>query len=72
MPIFEFGDKPDDTGKGRVAEDILEYNSLDDMDAVIKNLKKQMDDAARDLEFEKAADLRDQIRALQKLIVLEV
>jgi len=70
-PIFEFDDMPDNTNKGRVAEDVLEYNSLDDIDAVIKTLKKQMDEAARDLEFERAADLRDQIRALQKLIVLE-
>jgi len=69
-PIFEFGDTPDNADNGRVAEAALEYNSLDDIDAVIKTLKKQMDEAARDLEFERAADLRDQIRALQKLIVM--
>ena len=69
--IFDFGDKKDDTDKGQVAETITEFNSLDDIDAVIKTLEKQMDEAARDLEFEKAADLRDQIRALQKLVVFE-
>jgi len=69
-PIFEFGDTPDNADNGRVAEAALEYNSLDDIDAVIKTLKKQMDEAARDLEFERAADLRDQIRALQKLIIM--
>jgi excinuclease UvrABC nuclease subunit len=31
-----------------------------------------MNEAAKDLEFEKAANLRDQIRALQELIVLEI
>ncbi|CAB1061293.1 Excinuclease ABC subunit B [Olavius sp. associated proteobacterium Delta 1] len=69
--IFDFGDKKDNTAKGQVAETIRQYSSLDDIDAVIKTLEKQMDEAARDLEFESAADLRDQIRALQKLVVFE-
>ena len=69
---FEFGDQKDDSAKeNHVAESISEYTSLDDIDAVIKTLRGQMDDAARDLEFEKAADLRDQIRALQKLVLFE-
>ncbi len=71
-PIFNFGDEKDDTVKDQVAETLSKYKSLDDIDAVIKTLEKQMDEAARELEFEKAADLRDQIRALQKLVVLEV
>ncbi len=70
-PTFEFGDKKDGTAADQVAETIAAYKSLDDIDKAIKTLTKQMDEAARDLEFEKAADLRDQIRALQKLIVLE-
>ena len=68
--VFDFGNKADSTATGRVAETILEYDSLDDIDAGIKTLTKQMDEAARDLEFEKAADLRDQIRALQKLAIM--
>jgi excinuclease ABC subunit B len=71
-PTFEFGDNTDEAAMDQVAETIAEYNSLDDIDKVVKTLTKQMDEAARDLEFEKAADLRDQIRALQKLVVLEV
>ncbi len=70
-PIFDFGDEKNDTLESRVAEAVSEYKSLDDLDGVIKKLEKQMDEAARELEFEKAADLRDQIRALQKLIVME-
>jgi len=70
-PIFEFGDKKDNTAMDQVAETISDYKSLDDIDTVIKTLEKQMDEAARDLEFEKAANLRDQIRALQKLVVFE-
>jgi excinuclease ABC subunit B len=70
--IFNFGNEQEDTGRDHVAEAITAYKSLDDIDAAVKSLEKQMHQAAKDLEFEKAADLRDQIRALQKLIVLEV
>ena len=55
----------------QVAETIDAYKSLDDIDATVAALEKEMHAAAKNLEFEKAADLRDQIRALQKLVVLE-
>ena len=55
-----------------MAEAIETYKSLDDIDSAVNSLEKDMHEAAKNLEFEKAADLRDQIRALQKLIVLEV
>ena len=69
-PIFDFSSEKPEVVKDRVAEAISEYKSLDDIDGVIRTLKKQMDEAARELEFENAADLRDQIRALQKLVVM--
>jgi len=69
-PIFDFSSEKAEVVKDRVAEAISEYKSLDDIDGVIRTLKKQMDEAARELEFENAADLRDQIRALQKLVVM--
>jgi excinuclease ABC subunit B len=50
---------------------VAAYKSLDDIDSIIGSLKKEMTQAAKDLEFEKAAELRDEIKALQKLIVLE-
>ncbi len=71
-PIFDFGAAAEDLPKDHVAETILKFNSLDDVDAVIMSLEEEMKRAAKDLEFEKAADLRDQIKALQKLVVLEV
>ncbi|MEE4265665.1 MAG: excinuclease ABC subunit UvrB [Desulfobacteraceae bacterium] len=69
--IFDFGNENENTAIEHVAEAIEAYKSLDDIDAAVNSLEKQMDEAAKNLEFEKAADLRDQIRALQKLIVLE-
>jgi len=70
--IFDFRNERENTVDDHVAEAIAEYRSLDDIDAVIRSLEEQMNQAAKDLEFEKAADLRDRIRALQKLIVLEI
>jgi excinuclease ABC subunit B len=41
------------------------YRSLDDIEAEVKGLEKKMREAAKALEFEKAAELRDQIRKLR-------
>ena len=70
--IFDFENEKQVTAVDHVAEALETYKSLDDIDAAVNSLEKDMHEAAKNLEFEKAADLRDQIRALQKLIVLEV
>jgi excinuclease ABC subunit B len=70
--IFDFKNTDEDTAIDHVAEAIEAYKSIDDIDSAVVSLEKEMNAAAKDLEFEKAADLRDQIRALQKLIVLEI
>jgi excinuclease ABC subunit B len=69
---FNFGNDRADSANDQVAETVAAYKSLDDIDAVIVSLKKEMNQAAKDLEFERAAELRDEIKALQKLIVLEM
>ena len=69
--VFDFGNENEDPAVDHVAEALGAYKSLDDIDGAVKSLEKEMDEAAKNLEFEKAANLRDQIRALQKLIVLE-
>jgi excinuclease ABC subunit B len=48
------------------------FTHPDRLAAQIDRLRKKMNAAARDLEFEKAADFRDQIRALQKIAVFEM
>jgi excinuclease ABC subunit B len=70
--VFDFGKKDEAEPKYEVAEDLTKYKSLDDMDAVIRSLETEMRAAAKALEFERAAELRDQIKALKKFIVLEV
>jgi excinuclease ABC subunit B len=69
--VFDFGDDRADSAHDHVAEAVAAYKSLDDIDAVISSLKKEMNQAAKALEFERAAELRDEIKALQKLIVME-
>jgi excinuclease ABC subunit B len=68
---FDFGQEREGNRHDRIAETVAAYKSLDDIDAVISSLKKEMTQAAKNLEFERAAELRDEIKALQKLIVLE-
>ena len=48
------------------AETHAAYHSQKEIQAEIKKLKKQMLAAARELEFEKAAELRDRLHALEK------
>ncbi len=41
------------------------YRSLADIEAEVKALEKQMRDAAKALEFEKAAEIRDRLKKLR-------
>jgi excinuclease ABC subunit B len=50
-----------------VSEPQPEFESLDELQSIILELEKEMRQAAKDLAFEKAAEIRDQIKALQAL-----
>ena len=50
-----------------VSEPAAEFKSVDDLDKIINELEDEMRKAARELAFEKAAKLRDQIKELQEL-----
>ena len=52
-----------------VSEKAAAYASEKELPAVIRKLKEEMKQAAKELEFEKAAELRDQIRDLTKLMM---
>jgi excinuclease ABC subunit B len=49
-----------------VADIKEEYTSLKEIPALIKKLKKEMKDAASQLEFERAAEIRDRIQRLEE------
>jgi excinuclease ABC subunit B len=48
------------------AEPAEEYGSLQDIPKLVKKLRKEMLAAARELDFEKAAELRDRIKRLEE------
>ncbi len=49
------------------SEDVIEYNSVQDIRREIKKLEKEMNAAAKELAFEEAATIRDRIRLLRDL-----
>jgi excinuclease ABC subunit B len=69
--IFDFGKDVAATPVNQLSENVAPYKTLDDMDATIRSLETKMREAAKALEFERAAEVRDQIKALKRLIVLE-
>lgn len=69
--IFAFDNQAPSERETGVTETVDSFKSLEDIEAKIEELEKQMLDAAKALEFEQAAELRDQIRSLQRLVILE-
>jgi len=61
-------DEKQDYGFSKVAEPILKYMDKDQKLDLIEQLREQMHAAAKDLEFEKAASLRDEIAKLEKMV----
>jgi len=55
----------------QVEESLSVYASNDNLEAQIAVLEKKMNDAANELEFEKAAVFRDRIKELKKLILFD-
>ncbi|MCM2358024.1 MAG: excinuclease ABC subunit UvrB [Geobacteraceae bacterium] len=49
------------------AEALEEYVAVQDIPKMVKKLRKEMVDAARKLDFERAAELRDRIRRLEDM-----
>ncbi|MDD5168536.1 MAG: excinuclease ABC subunit UvrB [Syntrophales bacterium] len=52
-----------------VSEKLAPYGSEEEIPAMIRRLKEEMKAAAQALEFEKAAEIRDQIKALTEILV---
>lgn len=49
-----------------VKEDIAEFLPEDKLYSMIRSLEKEMKEAAKKLEFERAAELRDKIKGLKE------
>ena len=50
-----------------VAEEITQFDSPAELEKEIQRLEKEMREAARQYEFEKAAALRDRVKKLRKI-----
>ncbi len=50
-----------------VSEAKAEFKSLDDLEKIIRELEEEMTKAVKDLAFERAVEIRDQIKELQAL-----
>lgn len=50
-----------------VSEPSIKYKSADELEEIIRELEEEMKGAAKDLVFERAAELRDQIKDLREL-----
>ncbi|MDH3723419.1 MAG: UvrB/UvrC motif-containing protein, partial [Desulfobacteraceae bacterium] len=70
--VFKKLDEFKDTPKDRVAETLAQYESEENLDVIIRNLEREMKQAAKELEFEQAAEIRDQIQAIKEMIVFEL
>jgi excinuclease ABC subunit B len=55
-------------GFSKVADPVLKYMNKEQKEDLIEQLTEEMHKAAKDLEFEKAANLRDEIQKLRKMV----
>jgi excinuclease ABC subunit B len=65
-PANPYSIKPDEDIVPLAAEDEAEYKTIPQMEKGITKIKKQMEKAAKDLDFMEAARLRDEMFRLQK------
>ena len=61
-------DEKEDYGFAKVAEPVLKYMNKEQKEDLVLQLTEEMHKAAKDLEFERAANLRDEIQRLKKMI----
>ncbi len=69
-PVFDFVTS-NRNGENLIAESIEEYLATDNFDDVISTLEKEMKKAADDLDYERAADIRDRIKKLNSLFLFD-
>jgi excinuclease ABC subunit B len=55
----------------QIAEPAVDYGPAEKLESTIKALQKEMQKASRDLEFERAAELRDRIKVLKRKMMFE-
>ncbi len=69
--VFQFGREEDERAPDRVAEEPVAFGDVEAAADVIQRLQKEMLEAAKQLDFERAASLRDRIRTLEEKVLFE-
>ena len=74
VSIFDALYETEETKPDAVAEELSEYSTLDldELDRLIQKLEKEMNKAARGLELERAAELRDRIKRMKERYLFEL
>ncbi len=70
-PIFEYKPAAMSADVEKVAETLESYDGPRDIEMIVRQLETEMAEAARLMEFEKAAELRDRIKSLKKILLYE-
>jgi len=65
-PANPYAIAPDEDLITVAAEEQAEYNTIPKMEKALSKIKKEMEKAARDLDFMEAARLRDEMFTMQK------
>ena len=71
VSIFDTLSAPSQPSDNQVREKRDKYNRIEDVEDSIQQLEKEMLAAARELEFERAAQLRDRIQAIKARLVFD-
>ena len=71
--IFENLYETEKAPAARISEPLSEYGAdlLEGLDGILQQLEKEMREAVKALEFERAAEIRDRIKSLKQRVVFE-
>ena len=73
-PVFDYLEEAPIDSQQKVSETVIDFGNIDlsAIDSTILKLEKEMAEAAKLMEFEKAAEIRDQIKSLKKMMLFEL
>jgi len=68
-PVFQFHSDAQNVSLKKVAETVAPYGDSDNLEKMIREMEKEMKQAAKALDYERAAILRDRIRHLREIML---